>query len=482
MCSVLLWGVSAEADRIAELEAENVLLRAQVDELRAAVERLERRLAKSSENSSKPPSSDDEAARASRRERREAARRERKKSGRKAGGQRGAPGSTLMQRPDPDVVVAHEPAACGGCGAELGDASVTGVVRRQVFDLPGARVICVEHRAAKRRCGCGHTTTAAFPVGVGAPVTWGPNVAALATYLLVRQHVPVARCAELLGHLGATVSVGWVAAQVPRASGRLAGWLETLADRLAAERVIHADETSGRLAGVGLWWFHVISTSLLSLVVAHRTRGRAAVDDIGVLDRRTGRLVHDRLSMYWAYGAYHAICGAHLVRDLAGIAQIGGHRPWCEQMTQVLYDAKAACDAARVRGDPHLEPENLQAIDDAYQAALRAALAATATDRPLPKSPQRDAQNLACAFHEYQTEILAFTRDLDVPFTNNQAERDLRMIKLQQKISGGWRTETGIQHFANVRSYIDTTRKHGHNPLHALTQLFTTSPWPIPQT
>jgi transposase len=386
-----------------------------------------------------------------------------------------------MQRADPDVVVAHEPAACGGCGADLDDAAPAGVVRRQVFDLPAAGVVCTEHRAEKRRCVCGHTTTAPFPAGVTAPAVWGPNVAALATYLLVRQHVPVARCAELLGHLGAKVSTGWVAAQIPRASGRLEGWLDTLADRLATERVVHADETSGRLAGTGLWWFHVISTGLLSLLVAHRTRGKDAVDDIGVLSRRAGRLVHDRLAMYWAYGADHAVCCAHLVRDLAGIAEVPGHKGWCEQMTKVLLDANEACGEARSRGQPHLASDDLKTIDD-DQAALRAGLAATATDRPLPKGPQRDAQNLACAFHEYQTEILAFTRDLDVPFTNNQAERDLRMVKLQQKISGGWRTTDGIQHFANVRSYIDTTRKHGHNPLHALTQLFTTGPWPIPAT
>jgi hypothetical protein len=284
-----------------------------------------------------------------------------------------------------------------------------------------------------------------------------------------------------LGHFGANVSTGWVAGVVPRASGRLGGWLAGLADRLAAEPVLHADETSGRLAG-GLWWFHVVSTRLLSLLVAHQTRGRAAVDDIGVLGRRAGRLVHDRLAMYWAYGADHAVCGAHLVRDLAGIAEIRGHKAWCEQMTKALLDAKNTCDNARSRGQPHLSPATLKTIDDAYQAAVTAALAATASDRPLPKGPQRDAANLACALHEYQTEVLAYTRDLDVPFTNNQAERDLRMVKLQQKISGGWRTQAGIQAFADVRSYIDTARKHGHNPLHALTQLLTTGPWPIPET
>jgi transposase len=186
--------------------------------------------------------------------------------------------------------------------------------------------------------------------------------------------------------------------------------------------------------------------------------------------------------MYWAYGADHAICGAHVVRDLAGIAQITRHRAWCEQMTRVLLDANKACDQARQRGDPHLSPAALNAIDDAYQAAITAALAATAADRTPPPGPERDAANLACAFHEYQTEVLAFTRDLDVPFTNNQAESDLRMVKLQQKISGGWRTEEGIKAFADVRSYIDTTRKHGHNPLHALTQLLTNEPWTIPAT
>jgi transposase len=481
VCSGVLWAVSEEADRIAALEAENAGLRATIAELQGRLAVLERRLSKSSQNSSLPPSTDNEAARRSRAERREAARAERKAARRNPGGQPGAPGSTLLARPDPNVVVAHRPACCGGCGADLGDAPVTGVVRRQVFDLPAAEVVCTEHRAEKRRCGCGQVTTAPFPPEATAPAVWGPNVAALATYLLVRQHLPVARCAELLGHLGAAVSTGWVAAQIPKASGRLASWLGGLRDRLAGEPVLHADETSGRMAG-SLWWFHVVSTRLLSLLVAHSTRGKAAVDDIGVLGRRAGRLVHDRLALYWAYGAHHAVCGAHLLRDLAGIAEIRGHKDWCEQMTRVLLDANDACDTARSRGQPHLPAATLKVIDDAYQAALGAALAATASDRPHRPGPQRDAANLACALHEYQTEILAFTRDLAVPFTNNQAERDLRMVKLQQKISGGWRTQDGIKAFADVRSYIDTARKHGHNPLHALTQLLTGEPWAIPAT
>jgi transposase len=206
VCSVLLVGVSAETDRIVELEALVAAQAATIEELRVQVAELQRRLGRSSQNSSKPPSSDDERARASRAERREAARVERKAARRQRGGQPGSPGATLMQRPDPDVVVVHEPACCGACDAGLDGAPVTGVVRRQVFDLPVAEVVCTEHQAQKRRCGCGHVTTGGFPPEATGPACWGPHVAALATYLLVRQHVPVARCAELLGHLGANVS------------------------------------------------------------------------------------------------------------------------------------------------------------------------------------------------------------------------------------------------------------------------------------
>jgi transposase len=325
-------------------------------------------------------------------------------------------------------------------------------------------------------------TTAKLPAAATASTCWGPRTRALALYLLVRQHVPVARCAELLGALGAKVSTGWVASQVQRAARLLVGWLVELRRRLAVAAVLHADETSGRVAGT-LWWFHVASTDLMTLLVAHRRRGRAAIDDIGVLESASGTLVHDRLASYWDYcGNRHALCGAHLLRDLAGIAEVPGQRAWCTQMIQVLLDAKKACDAARARGEPHLAADVIAGIDTAYGAAVRAGLDATATPRTPPKGPRRDSANLACAFFDHHDEILAFTRDLAVPFDNNQAERDLRMVKLQQKITGGWRTETGIKNFADVRSYIDTARKNDHNPLGVLTQLLTTGPWPLPAT
>lgn len=246
-----------------------------------------------------------------------------------------------------------------------------------------------------------------------------------------------------------------------------------------AEAVVHADETSGRVAGT-LWWFHVVCTKTLTLLVAHRRRGRQAIDDIGVLGQAQGILVHDRLASYWAYGRRHAVCGAHLLRDLAGIAEVPGQRRWAEAMTKALLEAKAAADQARARGRPKLSWQARRRIDDAYTVALRAALDATASDTMPPRGPRRDAMNLAVAFFDYRDEILAFTTDLAVDFSNNQAERDLRMAKLQQKISGGWRTEDDIKAFADVRSYIDTGRKHGQNPLSILTQLPTTGPWQVP--
>jgi transposase len=481
-CSVLLSVVTFEQRRIAELEAENAQLRATVVELRATVERLvaevaalKAQMGKDSTNSSLPPSRDDLAARQSRQVRRAAQR----KAGGKPGKQPGAPGSSLSQRADPDVVVRHRAGACGGCGAGLDDAEVVGEVRRQVFDIPEPKIVVTEHVAQRCRCRCGAETNAAFPPEARAPACWGPRLGALALYLLVRQHVPVARCAELLKALGAPVSTGWVAGQVGRAAAALATWLVALRRALMAEAVVHADETSGRVAGT-LWWFHVVCTKTLTLLVAHRRRGRQAIDDIGVLGQAQGILVHDRLASYWAYGRRHAVCGAHLLRDLAGIAEVPGQRRWAEAMTKALLEAKAAADQARARGRPKLSWQARRRIDDAYTVALRAALDATASDTMPPRGPRRDAMNLAVAFFDYRDEILAFTTDLTVDFSNNQAERDLRMAKLQQKISGGWRTEDGIKAFADVRSYIDTGRKHGQNPLSILTQLLTTGPWQVP--
>jgi len=440
-----------------------------VAELRALLNR-------NSSNSSKPPSSDTATERALRQARKQS---QRTKTGRKPGKQPGSPGSTLRQVDNPDVVVRHQPACCGGCGADLAGAEVTGECRRQVFDIPAPRLEVTEHVAETRRCGCGRRTRASFPPEAASPSCWGPRVKAMCVYLLIYQHVPAARTAKLLAAMGAAVSVGFVAAQPARSAEQLTGWLTELRRRLCGEPVLHADETSGRVNGT-LWWLHVCSTRLLTLLVAHRKRGQTAVDDIGVLAHRHehSTLVHDRAAMYWNYGAGHAVCAAHLLRDLNAIKELPRHANWAEAFRRMLLDAKATVETATAAGASGLAAEQLAGIDTAYADTLHLAMA-TIQGEPASKA-ERAATNLACALFDYQPEILAFTRDFAVPFDNNQAERDLRMAKVHQKISGGWRTGAGIETFAHIRSYLETARKHGQNPYTILEQLHTSAPWPLP--
>ena len=385
----------------------------------------------------------------------------------------------MRQIDHPEVVLRHEPVACGACGCALQEAEVVSESRRQVFDIPEPRVIVTEHISETRRCCCGVATTAAFPAEALSPACWGPRVRALCVYLLIYQHVPAARTAELVGAMGATVSVGFVAGQPAVAAELLGSWLIELRRALTAEPVLHADETSGRVNNT-LWWFHVCSTRLLTLLVAHRNRGQNAIDDIGVIPNRADNstLVHDRAAMYWNNGAGHALCAAHLLRDLTAIKEIARHAGWAEQFRRVLLDAKTAVETAVAGGADQLPADILEHITARYNTVVHQAMAAI-DGEPATKA-ERAATNLACAMFDYQPEILAFARDLNIPFDNNQAERDLRMAKVHQKISGGWRTETGIQIFAHIRSYLETARKHGQNPYTALHHLHTTGPWLLP--
>ena len=258
------------ADRLVELETQLVELRAENERLRVAnalltdeVARLKGELSADSENSSRPPSGDSQQTRQSRAERRAAARAARK-TGRAQGKQPGAPGASLARR-EPDAVVVHPPICCGACGEDLGGAEVVGEVRRQVLDIPEIRIRVIDHVAQRRRCSCGHETVGAFPPEARAPVCWGPEVRALALYLMDRQHLPLGRTAELLAEvLDAPVSTGWLCSLQAEAAGKLAGFITTLKTELGHAPVVHADET-GTHVGLVKRWVHTLSTNLLTL-------------------------------------------------------------------------------------------------------------------------------------------------------------------------------------------------------------------------
>jgi len=437
------------------------------------IEELERQAAADSRNSSKPPSSDGLG-------KKPAPKSLRQRSGRKPGRAKGDPGGRLEQVIDADVIVDHHPSACGGCGGGLAGGPSAGYRARQVFDLPAIRPQVTEHRMHRRACGCGHTTTATAPGQVGAATVYGAGVRAAICYLSAYQHLPARRLAESMDALfGLPISTGTVISVLARAHEGLAGFEAAVKDHLAAAPVAHADESGVRVAGK-LHWLHVMCTHLVTFYGIHARRGREAMDEMAILPVFTGTLVTDALASYTVYGNEKALCGAHVLRELIAVTEDTRRDPaWAKAMTDVLLDAKKAVADAAATGQDALAPAALTGLQDRYRQAVLCGIAAN----PHPgKGPKSKARALAERLRDRTAEYQRYMVDFAVPFDNNQAERDLRMIKAQQKISGSWRTLTGARRFARIRSYISTVRKHGVNPLTALRDLFAGRPWTLPAT
>lgn len=466
--------------------AQNAELRAQIEMLARRITELEARVGQGSQTSSFPPSTDRPKERAeatkTRAERRAEDKRARKAEVRRRGKQPGAGGNHLEMTEYPDHVVVHEPGCCGACGEDLADARVEGVVRRQVFDVPDPRLFATEHRSVRRRCSCGEVSAGAFPAEARAPACYGPNVRAMTLYLLHAQHLPVERTAKAVSAmLGADVSTGFVASLAAEAAGQLDLFLCDLVDALGNEDVVHADETSDQVK-TATWWLHVVASDRYTHLFASPTRGKDAPDAAGILGKFRGVMVHDRLAMYFNYRrARHAVCGAHLLRELHAVG-IRFDQGWANDMAALLTEMNDACHDARDNGRRRLHRRVLSGFLARFDALVTAGL--DANPQPVGRSRdslERKSYNLACALRNLRTEATRFARDLSVPFTNNEAERSLRMAKLHRKISGCFQSEEHARHFAAIRSYIDTARKHGVGALDVLGRLFRGDPWTIPQ-
>jgi transposase len=468
--------VVVQAAVIAELRAANAEQTRLIAVLQARVAELEGRLGKDSSNSSKPPSSDG-LRKPARAQRRAAERTERRRPGK----QPGTPGAHLAQVAGPDEVIEHAPDRCSRCGADLAGAVVVGVEARQVFDLPPLRLCVVEHRAQRRRCACGATTVGGFPAHARAAACYGPRLRALVCYLCVHQHLPVDRAAQLLGDvLNMPVATGTLAAVVAEGAAGLAGFLEAVREQLARAPVAHFDETGARVAG-RLHWVHSASTQALSLFTVHAKRGQQAMDAAGVLPDFCGVAVHDGWAPYWRYEQVtHALCGAHLLRELDAVSDEAG-QGWAAGMAELLVDAKLVADRARAGGADRVDAQARARLHVRYQRLLADGLAANppppASGRRRGRPRRSPAGRLLTRLDSHQVEVLRSLDDCRVPFDNNQAERDLRMVRLQQKISGCWRTLAGAAAFLALRSYVATARKQGVNPLTVLRQLFEGHPW-----
>lgn len=435
---------------------------AEVAALTARIQALEDRLAKDSHNSHQPPSRDLPPKPKSLRQ----------PSGRKPGGQPGHAGTTLAWSTTPDAVVVHRPPMCAGCGAALETATVVGERRRQVVDLPPLRLATTEHVAEGRRCGaCGQVTQAAFPTEARGPVRYGPRLRGFLVYLHAYQLLPVARIQELVSDLfPCSLSVGTVASAVADGDRALAGTEMAIREALQQVPVAHFDETGLRVTGTQQW-VHVASTDRLTHYHVHPRRGAAGMEAAGVLPGFTGVAVHDGLHGYRTFACGHALRNVHHLRELTFIAE-QYHQAWAADGKALLQELHAAVTTAGATGQDHLAPMRVRQAHQRYRALARAGLAA---NPPQPKAPgapgppkRSPGGKLAERLGRYETEALGFLQDFRVPFDNNQAERDLRMVKVRQKISGGFRTTLGAAQFARLRGYISTARKQGHSPLTAL--------------
>ncbi|MGA8460710.1 MAG: IS66 family transposase [Streptosporangiaceae bacterium] len=466
------------------LAALVVSLRAELAEVRAelarALERvaeLEARLAQSPRNSSKPPSSEGLA--------KPAPRSLRKSSGRRPGGQDGHKGATLAQMARPDREVRHEPGCCCRCGAGLAGRPVTRVERRQVFDLPPLRAEVTEHQLIERECGCGQRTRAAAPPGAEGPVCYGPRIAAVIVYLYIGQFLSKKRTAQALAELfGVPLSSGTVASVTGRAARRLGGFLEQAREQIARSDVAGFDETGFRVDG-RLAWVHCARTGKYTLLMVHHRRGRLAMEAMAILPAFAGVAVHDAWSPYDGYAsAAHQLCCAHALRELQAVADTAPAGAWCwaTQAADALTAMQKLVSEATAQGHDTVDGTALAAQVHAYRSAAVIGASQTAARAG---QLMRKHHALARRLIDRQDDYLRFTSDFRAPPDNNGCERDIRMAKLRQKVSGCLRTMTGARQFCAIRSYLSTAAKHGLTFFDALVKLTQGRPWmpaiePIP--
>src|SRR6266567_1179024 len=427
----------------------------QVSSLSEQMKALQDQLSKDSHNSHLPPSSD--------RFRRKS-KSLRQKSEKPSGGQPGHPGASLQFSSTPDETIQLQVEQCQACQHDLHAVAVCGGERRQVVDVPSPRLVVREYRAEQKQCPrCQQITRAAFPAGVQAPIQYGPHIGATAVYLVQQQLVPLARACEVMWDLlGVQMSEGTVSDLIKRCAGQLVSVEQQITEALKQAEVIHQDETGLDVAGKR-HWMHVTCTPTLPHYHVDASRGQTALEAIGILPQFTGIAVHDGWGSYFLYDCEHAVCIVHLLRDLVFLAEQG--IPWAADLKTLLLDMKEATDQAREQGKRWLDPlevvdweaQFLRLLDDGDRAFPRA----TAPPGKRGRCKQSDARNLLDHLRKQQKAVLTFLEDLRVDFDNNLAERDLRMVKVQQKVSGCFRSEAFAHAFARIRGYVSTLRKQG---------------------
>jgi len=441
-----------------------------IDSLWARIAALEAKLGMNSANSSKPPSSDGLTKKTTSL---------RESSGKPPGGQAGHKGATL-KRALPTQTIDHPlPQQCVRCHCALPLADARVSECRQVIDVPAAAFDVIEHRTLALTCCCGQSHVSSFPSAVSEAVQYGPNVKALGVHLTQGQMLPYVRAAELIHDIyGLSISPGTLVAWVAEAHTDLQGTANVIANQLSAASLAHADESGLRVAGK-LHWLHIVANETLTWYGLHVKRGLEAIEAHGILPKRIGVLVHDCWAPYWKLDdCIHALCNAHLLRELVYVGELTG-QAWPKAMMDFLLSANELCQARRQK-QTTFNTEDIAIFRTIYDSIIddgeQLNPEVIKSDGKRGRKKQSIAFNLLRRFRRHADAILLFISDLAVPFTNNLGERAIRMPKVKQKISGCFRTVGGAEHFCVIRSCLDTLRKQGHGMLEVLRRAFAGNP------
>lgn len=440
--------------------------------LEGRIKVLEDRLAQNSRNSSRPPSTDGYQ--------KPSPKSQRVPSEKKQGGQAGHTGATLEKIENPDHVVFHRVHECKGCHRNLRDKSAENYESRQVFDVPKPKIEVTEHRAEVKTCDCGHVNTAAFPEGVDQPTQYGSGLKGLGVYLNQYQLLPYERVGEFFFDVyGHPLSAGSLFNFNQTCFEGLESVEASIKEAVAKADIAHFDETGFRIERKRQW-LHVASTETLTHYAAHAKRGKEATDAIGILPVFKGRAIHDHWYSYFTYGCSHGLCNGHHLRELTFIDERFG-QTWAPEMRHFLAETLRKVQETRKTAS-QLPPEEIRRIEEVYAQILQKGWD---SNPPLPpaeipgkrgRKKKTKPQNLLDRLSKYRKETLAFIYDFKVPFDNNQGERDLRMTKVQQKISGCFRSAQGAKFFCRIRGYLSTLRKQAIKVLDALQSVFAGTP------
>jgi len=374
---------------------------------------------------------------------------------------------------------------CNECGHTLENVEIKAYERRQVFDIPPVNLIVTEHKSQIKTCPCcGKLNKAAFPESVKYPVQYGPNLLASAIYCKNHHFIPYERISEFFNDImGIKICPATIIRAERECFQNLEEFESVIREKLLTSPVVNFDETGMKIEGKR-HWLHVASNDKYTCYFSHPKRGSEAIDAMGILPEFKGTAVHDGWKPYNIYNCDHALCNAHLQRELTGIEE-NYKQQWPKEMNELLNEMKKYTDECKEQVK-ELDLEQIQALEERFDAVIMKGIEENPhslnpeKQGKRGKNPKTKARNLLDRFIEHREKILKFLTDLKVPFENNQAERDIRMMKLQQKISGTFRKTLGAQAFCRIRAYISTIRKNDLLVLESIIAALEGAPLTIP--